>query len=118
MNGWKRVFGLDVVNTLLVAGGSFFVVIGIAELTHNDGLSLGAAALCAMGYGILRHYALQALPPEEETSGSWRMADVEARLAELEALQHRVAELEERVDFSERLLAAGQQRPVEIERKG
>jgi hypothetical protein len=116
VNSWRRIFGLDVVNTVLVGVGSFFIVIGIAELTHNDGLSLGAAALCALGYGILRHYALQALPPEEETSGSWRMSDVEARLAELETLQSRVAELEERVDFSERLLA--EQRPqARIERQ-
>jgi hypothetical protein len=106
MNGWKRIFGLDVVNSVLVAVGSFAIVIGTSEMTHNDALSLGALALCAMGYGILRHYALQALPPEGETSGSWRMADVEERLAELEALQQRVAELEERVDFSERMLAS------------
>jgi hypothetical protein len=37
-------------------------------------------------------------------------------VAELEQLQGRVAELEERVDFSERLLA-DQRRPAEIERK-
>jgi hypothetical protein len=116
VSSWRRIFGIDVVNTILVAMGSFAVVIGTAELTHNDGLSLGAAVLCIMGYGILRHYALAALPPEDETSGSWRMSDVEARLAELETLQSRVAELEDRVDFSERLLAEQRQMP-QIERK-
>lgn len=39
-----------------------------------------------------------------------RLEEVEARLAEMEALQYRVAELEERLDFSERLLASGGQR--------
>jgi len=117
MNGWKRIFGIDPVNSVLVGVGSFFLVIFTSELTHSDEMAMGAAVLCLFGYGLLRHYALQALPPAEETSGSWRLGDVEARLQELEALQARVAELEERVDFSERLLA-NQQRPAEIERKG
>ncbi len=36
-----------------------------------------------------------------------RMEDVEMRLAELDTLHARVAELEERLDFSERLLVSG-----------
>lgn len=37
-----------------------------------------------------------------------RIADLEQRVAELESVQDRVFELEERLDFSERLLAHGQ----------
>ena len=40
-------------------------------------------------------------PPEDEA----RIAQLEQRVAELEAGQARVAELEERMDFAERLLA-------------
>jgi hypothetical protein len=40
--------------------------------------------------------------------------DLRERLRELEAVQHRVAELEEHLDFAERLLA----RPQETERAG
>jgi hypothetical protein len=40
-------------------------------------------------------------PPEDEA----RVAQLEQRVAELEAGQARVAELEERMDFAERLLA-------------
>lgn len=116
MNGWKRIFGIDVVNTILVGVGSFFVVIFTSELTHSDEMAMGAAVLCIFGYGLLRHYALQALPPADETSGSWRLGDVEARLQELETLQARVAELEERVDFSERMLAAKSE-PARLEGK-
>ncbi len=36
-----------------------------------------------------------------------RVEELEARLAELETSSHRVAELEERLDFAERLLAQG-----------
>ncbi|HVX88949.1 MAG TPA: hypothetical protein VG940_08490 [Gemmatimonadales bacterium] len=104
MSTWKRIFGLDVVNSILVAAGSAFLVIMVGELTGVGELALGTLVLCIGGYGILRHYALKSLPPEE-TSGSWRMSEVEARLAELEGVEARVAELEERLDFAERLLA-------------
>lgn len=105
MEGWKRIFGIDVVNSVLVVAGSFAVVIFTGELTHSGEMALGAMALCIGGYGILRHYALKSLPPESESSGAWRVAELEERLAELEGVATRVAELEERLDFTERLLA-------------
>jgi hypothetical protein len=105
MSTWKRIFGIDVVNSILVAAGSAFLVIMVGELTGVGELALGTLVLCIGGYGILRHYGLKSLPPEE-TSGSWRMSEVEARLAELEGMEARVAELEERLDFAERMLAA------------
>jgi hypothetical protein len=40
-----------------------------------------------------------------------RVEELEARLGELEQMQYRVADLEERLDFAERLL--GQQREQE-----
>ena len=104
---WRRIFGIDVVNSVLVVAGSFMVVLFTGELTGSGEMALGALALCVGGYGILRHYALKALPPEHsETSGAWRVAELEERLAELEGVAGRVAELEERLDFAERLLAA------------
>lgn len=42
-----------------------------------------------------------ALPPERERM----LENVQARLGELEELKQRVAELEERIDFAERVLA-------------
>ena len=44
-----------------------------------------------------RSWRGETLPPETE--------DLQARLAEVDQLKQRVAELEERVDFAERLLA-------------
>lgn len=105
MNGWKRIFGIDVVNTILVAAGSFATVIFVGELTNSGEMAMGAMVLCIGGFGILRHYGLKSLPPEDETSGSWRVGDLEARVAELEQMTGRMAELEERIDFAERLLA-------------
>lgn len=106
MNSWRKIFGLDVVNSVLVAAGSTFLVIMTGELTGSGELALGAMVLCIGGYGILRHYGLKSLPESAETSGAWRVADLEARLAELEGVEGRLAELEERLDFAERMLAA------------
>lgn len=111
---WRRIFGIDVVNTVLVAAGSFAVVIFVGELTGSGELALGTMALCIGGFGILRHYALKSLPREEETSGSWRAAELEARVADLELMSARVAELEERLDFTERLLATKSE-PAKLE---
>ena len=88
-DGWKRIFGIDVVNSVLVAAGSFAVVIFTGELTGSGEMAMGAMVLCIGGYGILRHYGLKTLPEHPESSGAWR-----------------VAELEERLDFTERMLAA------------
>ena len=114
MNAWRRIFGIDPVNSILVTAGSFAAVIFVGELTGSGEMAVGAMALCIGGYGILRHYALKALPPEEESSGAWRAADLEARVADLELMNQRVAELEERLDFAERLLASKNE-PVRLE---
>ena len=45
------------------------------------------------------------------------LAELRQRLGELEAQQGRVAELEERVDFAERLLASGAA-PAQLHREG
>ncbi|HEX9892655.1 MAG TPA: hypothetical protein VGA78_01975, partial [Gemmatimonadales bacterium] len=42
-----------------------------------------------------------------EEMAAERMAELEARVADLELAQDRVAQLEERMDFSERLLVQG-----------
>jgi hypothetical protein len=49
--------------------------------------------------------------PDSET-----LAQLQAALGRLEETEHRVAELEERVDFSERLLAQQQQVPERLPR--
>jgi uncharacterized coiled-coil protein SlyX len=56
--------------------------------------------------GVRRHSALKRLPPE--TTGELaaeRIVELEARVAELEQGEFRMHELEERLDFAERLLA-------------
>lgn len=55
-----------------------------------------------------RRRGLATMPPESTGElDAARVYELEARLAELEVLQERFLELEERVDFAERLLARG-----------
>lgn len=64
-----------------------------------------------------RRRALAAAPHEGLTTGEVqleRMEELEQRVAEVELLHTRVAELEERLDFSERLLVQHQEQRLPI----
>jgi hypothetical protein len=111
MSWWRRVFGLDPVDLVIhfVAGG--FLVGGLAEASHNDTVALVATAALFAGYAWRRQRALAKLAAAGMTSGEVRLAELDAHGEELHELRTRVAELEERLDFTERLLA--QQREPE-----
>jgi hypothetical protein len=60
--------------------------------------------------GVRRAIALRTVERRGLSTGEMtadRIAELELRMGDLEAAQSRVAELEERVDFTERLLAQG-----------
>jgi len=104
----KRMFGIDGVDILIHVGvtGFLMVLADMASISHNgEGVAIvGAVSLVV--FGIRRQWALKHLPAV--TSGevtAERMADLDARLQEMDHLQFRVQELEERLDFAERLLA-------------
>jgi len=62
----------------------------------------------AIVFAIRRRLALRRLPPSTPTTGeveAVRLDELEQRMAEVDLLEARVAELENRVEFSERLLA-------------
>lgn len=75
-------------------------------------LVLGGSALA---FEWRRRRALKDAGPVGLTTGeaaAHRLAELEDRVAEIDLLHSRVMELEERVDFSERLLASREQRVV------
>jgi hypothetical protein len=74
--------------------GTIFIVAVAGTIVLRGPLGRGLARAIELGAGGGR-------PPQDET----RVAQLEQRVAELEAGQARVAELEERMDFAERLLA-------------
>jgi hypothetical protein len=110
VNDWlKRNLGLDTVALVLhlaITG----IVMGLAdELSGDDAITLGVLGASLVSLAL---YRLVALRRRGGTTGlssgemaAFRFEEMEQRLAELEASQSRVAELEERLEFTERLLA-------------
>jgi hypothetical protein len=105
----ERTFGLDGVDLTIHAGVTFAIMaIGSTIWSHGAAeimiATVSGASLVALG--IRKHLALrqrvQELPGDLVAD---RLADVEVRLAELERGELRLHELEERLDFTERLLA-------------
>ncbi len=87
-----------------------FVMGGPPEIVVIAGVSIVGIIVAGIVFGpLLRAYARRI---EGKGADAQLAADVDhlrARVAELESVQHRVAELEERVDFSERLLTRGRE---------
>jgi len=116
---FKRVVGIDFVDFLIQAGGTIAAAVMLSNLTlpHEE---FGVAAAFLGSFALLawrRNRALKNVPPA--TTGEMaaeRLAELEARVAELEQGEARLLELEERLDFTERLLV--QQREQEAARLG
>lgn len=104
----KRMLGLDWFDLAIHVGITAMIMIIVDSASHGPGEDGAVAAVVAVSLGVLawrRARALKHRPPE--TTGevqAERLAQVEDRLAELEAVQARLLELEERLDFTERLL--------------
>ena len=116
MSRIKRIFGLDGVDLMIHFGVTFFLMILAESATQNEvGIAfVGASSLVLLG--IRRQWALKRMPAE--TTGEValeRLADLDARLGEVDMLHVRVQELEERLDFTERLLAQGRDEASRIE---
>lgn len=107
---FKKFFGIDFIDFTI----QFFVTMGVAVIASNVtrpddeiGVSLVAvASLVVLAWR--RSQALKQRTSAPMTTGEVhleRLNYLEDRIAELEQTQHRVMELEDRLDFTERLLA-------------
>jgi hypothetical protein len=105
----KRAIGLDWFDLLIHAGVTMTVMVMVLSSVKGPDGDGAVAAVVGISLGVLawrRSRAMRNRPPE--TTGevqAERMAILEDRLAELEQVHARVMELEERLDFTERLLA-------------
>lgn len=118
MSDWKRYFGLDAFDTMVHLVVTAGAMMAIADATREPGPTAIVGCVGLVVFAVRRRLALVALQRRGEisgeTSGAHRRADTEARLGELETLYTRVAELEERLDFAERMLAAKNE-PIRLE---
>lgn len=105
--------GLDWIDLLLHVGATIFLMIVVASVGDEMGAGppteamIGlVGALSVIVLAVRRRRALDAAPRDD--SAEARLAEVEDRLHALEHGQERLYELEERLEFAERLLAQHQ----------
>lgn len=105
---FKKYVGLDFLDVLIHAGVTIAACVMLASIAVPDeevGVALGfGASLIVLAWR--RKRALATL--REFSTGevqTERVLELEARVADLEHGQSRVLELEERLDFTERMLA-------------
>jgi len=109
----KRWLGVDTFGLIVHIGVTISVMafVGVSRGPEEFlPLIMGGSLLLL---AVRRNRALRRRVLDGEITGevppaAVRIADLEQRVAELEAVQERIFELEERLDFSERLLAQGQ----------
>jgi uncharacterized coiled-coil protein SlyX len=103
----KRYLGIDFVDLLIQIGITIPVCVLGATATFPQE-EIGVAMVIAGSFGVLAWRRARAMKGRlDEAPGQRdqdRIAELEHRVSELEYAQGRVVELEERVDFQERLL--------------
>jgi hypothetical protein len=109
----KSVFGLDGFDLSIHGAVTGIVLFWIGAVNRTEDAIIGcsiAACSSLVLLAIRRRLALRRRGVAGLTTGEFvgeRLLELEGRLADLEAAQARVVELEERLDFAERLLAQG-----------
>ena len=108
-NWWIRWFGLDPIDLAIHVMATGFVMVLLDEFTSSEPLTIMAGFAGVVLYGIRRRRILDALPAATspgETPLPQVLREVQDQQADLmDHLERRVLELEERLDFAERMLA-------------
>ena len=112
----KRWLGIDGIDFVIQAAITICVAVVLsAAARENEEIMVGATFAASFGVLAFRRYLARKRGeldrPASSPSGEY-VVELEHRLADLEAAQQRMYELEERVDFAERLLSQqrGQER--------
>jgi hypothetical protein len=109
---FKSVVGLDAVDVIIHVGITVVILAGVLSTTHGGeetamlGMTITTTSLVV--FALRRYLALRRQARSGLTTGevaAERIEGLEQRVADLESAQARVYELEERLDFTERLLA-------------
>ena len=105
----KRWLGIGFVDFAIQAAITF-CAIGIfvdGPGVRDEVVIFGVLGISVLVLAVRRYYAMRRGDLGESTGevGARQMAEIELRVSELEAAQHRVMDLEERLDFAERVLS-------------
>jgi hypothetical protein len=101
----KRYLGVDLFDLVIQFGATVALAVVAGSMASPDE-EVGIALVVAASFGLLAWRRARGLREQATTApeGSDRIAELEQRVAELEYGQTRVLDLEERMDFNERLL--------------
>jgi hypothetical protein len=109
----KRYVGLDLLDLAIHAGVTIALAVAVAEM-WSPSEEIGVGFVFAASFVALAWRRTRALRQRTDLDGEGmaarQIAELEDRVAELEAGQVRVLELEERLDFTERMLARESER--------
>ncbi len=115
---WRGVFGLDGVEFVLFWAGSIVTAILVGVASEEPAAAMSMLVLAAFVYAVLRRRALRGLPAQDGGKLEELVAQLQdEQSAASEFFERRIAELEERVDFAERMLARGQEERLEAGRQ-
>jgi hypothetical protein len=110
----KSSLGLDWFDLLIHVGITLMLMVVASTAATGGHATVGLSLVVAGSLGLLawrRHRAVhRGVVAASGEYQSERMAELEHRVAQLEAEQGRVLELEERLDFTERLLTQQRER--------
>lgn len=103
---WRSVLGLDGVEFVIFWAVSIMVSLTLGVLAESPELTFLLLAVAGVVYAVLRRRALSNLP--DQVTG--QLGNLVAQLqddqqASADYFERKIAELEERLDFTERLLA-------------
>jgi hypothetical protein len=105
----RSPFDIDWIDLLIQVGVTGMIMIIVDSASTGPGSEGALAGVVAVSLAVLawrRKRSLERRGQENDThpGSPNRLYDLESRVADLEASQGRILELEERLDFSERLL--------------
>lgn len=114
----KRYVGLDLLDLVIHAGVTIGLAAALAEASRPDP-EVAVGFVVAASFTVLawrRARALKMAAPTDDLALAERVSELEACVSDLQATQARTLELEERLDFAERMLV--QQRERDAARLG
>jgi hypothetical protein len=113
---WRSVFGLDPVEFIIFWAVSITVGITLGVMADMPELSFGVFAVAGALYAFVRRHAMRNLPVLESRKLDEVVAQLQDdQIAASEFFERRIAELEERLDFAERMLARGHDERLKAE---
>lgn len=113
---WRSTFGLDGVEFVIFWAVSIVTALTLGVLADMPEITFLLLAVAGVAYAFMRRRALKHLPaPEAGQVGDLVAQLQEDQLAASEYFERRMAELEERLDFAERMLARGQDERLKAE---